>query len=933
MASDAADDETQTVHLSLPLKYQQTLLHEIIGEDGLVILARGLGLPRIIANLLYAFDAAGNNLIVVVGATERDNEWIGEGLAELDALNPQNRLQGGLTVVNTDMMTVDRREQLYAAGGIFSVTSRILAIDMLSEIVATARITGLVVLHAEKVTATSQEAFIMRLYRERNKDGFVKAFSDAPEAFATGFSPLSHMLRNMFLKKPFLWPRFQVLVAESLEPKGRRGKQKDVVEVVVEMSPYMKEIQTAVLECIEICLRELRGANPTMVMDSWDVENALHVQFDVLVRRQLDPVWHRISWKSKQIVGDLTTLRQILNALLKYDSVTFNKMLDVILASSTPPPGTTRQTHSPWLFLDAANVIFASAKQRVFAGGLPDDAALQAASGAALPEGLKPVLEEQPKWEQLGQIMDEIAHDMFANPRPTAEGENTGVLIMCEEEATCRQLREYLVHRRAAADGRVEPLMRRKLAEYLRWKADFAVVRQKLFVDARPAPKPAPKEQLGRARPPPNKRRRMRGGAAVAAPRPAHQHVSVEDDNADQVLQLLEDVQDEVLVVGDDDVVEVGTAAAFAVLDADDTVTVLPYDDDMDDYVLEELMPQFIIMYEPNPAFVRRIEVYRASNPGRALKVFLLYYGASVEEQRYLSEVRREKDAFSRVIRERGNMAMTLTSEAEALETPEETYFRKINTRIAGGGRLGVSTAPPVIVFDIRETRSPLPSLLHARQLKIVPCTLIVGDYILSPTICVERKSVPDLISSFKDGRLYTQCEVMTVHYKIPVLLIEFDHNKSFSLDPVSSVSATANLNSHDLQAKLVLLVLAFPNLKIIWSSGPYQTAEIFQDLKTNQEEPDPETAARIGLDEADDGSSLYNQAAVVSGAAAALTQNVLRGMPGITATNYRNIVYDVENLQALCNMPQAAIAESIGHEAAGKVWRFINRDLKGAET
>ena len=65
----------------------------------------------------------------------------------------------------------------------------------------------------------------------------------------------------------------------------------------------------------------------------------------------------------------------------------------------------------------------------------------------------------------------------------------------------------------------------------------------------------------------------------------------------------------------------------------------------------------------------------------------------------------------------------------------------------------------------------------------IVPCMLTVGDYILSPEICVERKSVKDLISSFKDGRLYSQCEQMLMYYKYAVVLIEFDQNKSFNLE------------------------------------------------------------------------------------------------------------------------------------------------------
>lgn len=61
----------------------------------------------------------------------------------------------------------------------------------------------------------------------------------------------------------------------------------------------------------------------------------------------------------------------------------------------------------------------------------------------------------------------------------------------------------------------------------------------------------------------------------------------------------------------------------------------------------------------------------------------------------------------------------------------------------------------PQVIVDMREFRSTLPSLLHASKMIVVPATLTVGDYILTPDICVERKSIPDLISSFNSGRLY----------------------------------------------------------------------------------------------------------------------------------------------------------------------------------
>ena len=86
------------------------------------------------------------------------------------------------------------------------------------------------------------------------------------------------------------------------------------------------------------------------------------------------------------------------------------------------------------------------------------------------------------------------------------------------------------------------------------------------------------------------------------------------------------------------------------------------------------------------------------------------------------------------------------------------------------------------VVVDVREFRSALPSMLHANRIALIPRTLAVGDYVLSPEICVERKGISDLFQSFGSGRLYNQAEAMGRHYKYPCLLIEFNPDKPFSL-------------------------------------------------------------------------------------------------------------------------------------------------------
>lgn len=367
-------------------------------------------------------------------------------------------------------------------------------------------------------------------------------------------------------------------------------------------------------------------------------------------------------------------------------------------------------------------------------------------------------------------------------------------------------------------------------------------------------------------------------------------------------------------------------------------VVVRSYRGDQDDKVLQELRPRFVIMYDPDSAFVRRVEVYRSTNPGVGVRVYFLIYSDSVEEQKYLSALRREKESFERLIREKSMMALPLSADSRPIaEDADQRFLRTISSRVAGGQR-SATAEPPRIIVDMREFRSSLPSMLHAADIQVVPCTLQVGDYVLTPTMCVERKSLPDLIQSFNSGRLYTQCELMCVHYQHPILLIEFDQDKSFSLKSTNdgkSSGRTANLEL-DIQAKLVLLTSAFPRLRIIWSSSPFATSDIFADLKQNFDEPDAAKVALVGLDdvlEAATGSSseVVRHADWQSSSEHSFNlapQDFLRALPGINTKNFRYVMSQVRDVSDLCEMSQEDLSELIGVEPARQLIRFIERGL-----
>ena len=363
----------------------------------------------------------------------------------------------------------------------------------------------------------------------------------------------------------------------------------------------------------------------------------------------------------------------VCSALLTYDAVSFNKYLDTILAAHQPPPGSSRQNQSPWLFLDAANTIFETAKRRVYtgkpSGGDP---------GAQIPDTLHPILEEQPKWALLSEILQEIERDAYFNPTVRDDSNGT-ILIMCSDNGTCRQIRQYLesmhLKQEKAKDGdssdddeatkfSADFMMRRKLRDYLSWKKQFSRVSSTLFSDNQKALEGFI-DQRGanggnRGKGPPNKRRRVRGTSAAAAGggRPVNGAMQMAEDKDSQVARLMAEVQPaesdplqkEDIVVDSLENME----DYFELYEMEDLVVVHPYDGDMDEQILEEVRPRYVIMYEPDAAFIRRVEVYRSSHNDRNIKVYFMYYGGSVEEQRYLSAVRKEKDAFTKLIRERG---------------------------------------------------------------------------------------------------------------------------------------------------------------------------------------------------------------------------------------------------------------------------------------
>ncbi|CAG2101612.1 unnamed protein product [Medioppia subpectinata] len=340
--------------------------------------------------------------------------------------------------------------------------------------------------------------------------------------------------------------------------------------------------------------------------------------------------------------------------------------------------------------------------------------------------------------------------------------------------------------------------------------------------------------------------------------------------------------------------------------------------------MLTVLRPKYVILYDPDMQSIRHIESYQGLylSP-EAVKVYFFLYDGSAEEQRYLKNLHIEKEAFEALIKTKASLVIPSDRDGKSDTHPDlirgndDCFVLESNSRI-GGGQTQASQEMPTkrIIIDMREFRSDLPTLIHKRGIDIEPITIEIGDYILTPETCVERKSVSDLIGSLNSGRLYTQTEVMCRYYKRPLLLIEFDDQKSFNFKGKywgqhAAISGSSHCSRPSVLSQLVVLTIHFPLLRLLWSPSPHFSAEVFEYLKQDKEEPDQKavlakTNQQLPTEYVIDKYDIE-------------TKEFLLCLPGVNIINVYSIMNSVKCIAHLIELSVEELTEIMGNSMAAE--------------
>lgn len=829
--------------------------------DSLTVMSPGLGLHHVVQAFVQTHCVARGPLVLVVNAKAEERSRLLSGLFAAGVLLLPR-------VVDAESAQPER-VRLYGEGGVLFVTSRILVVDLLTKKLDPKSVAGVLVLNAEAVTEGSSEGFALRLFRAGSTDSFVRAFSANPTALAGGFSKLTKVMRALFVSKVFLWPRFHATVDADLSTHAL-----EVAELHVHMTPAMVAIQSAIVDAITLTLDDLHKAR---VIDTSGitVEECLSGSFDSMIRHQLDPHWHRIGARVKGLVEDIKTLRTLLAHLLSYDCVTFLGMLESL-----------RQTEgafgmcSSWMYTDPAASIFQYAKARVH-------------HTRKRSNEFETPLEENPKWQVLAQVLNEIR----TTAAPAAGGQQPLVLVLVNDARTCFDLKEYLV------------LGRRKFLE-----KRFGKFAKRAKVEGAPQEEDKDKgKDKGKGKSSKGKGKKRKAFQVVESLLPRMLSREVEDDGGDDG-------------DGDDNEIQASLMSDEGPSALPGWIMLYPTNPSCStgqDWpgmgILDQVNPNFVVAYDPEPAIVREVEAHKARRPGEAVRLYFMMYQESVERQRYMSSIKREKDAFEQLIREKATMTLPAEQRAKEMEleakAEEEQQGLLVDARPAGM----VAPATARVIVDMREFRSQLPSILHREGFEVVPVTLEIGDYLLSPDVCLERKSVADLFGSFASGRLYTQATNMCRAYAKPVLLIEFDQDKSFSLQGRETLSH--NISVQSISSRMTLLALHFPALRILWSRSVFETVKMVRLLKENDLEPAPITPEeQLRLVAPDRGDALFD---------AAMT-DMVRRLPGIDQHNMYKVMAETEDLQDLFSKDKDELMRLMGQQQGAQLYAFVRQGLGG---
>ncbi len=212
-----------------------------------------------------------------------------------------------------------------------------------------------------------------------------------------------------------------------------------------------------------------------------------------------------------------------------------------------------------------------------------------------------------------------------------------------------------------------------------------------------------------------------------------------------------------------------------------------------------------------------------------------------------------------------------------------------------------------LVYADTREQSSRVTQLLKEMGCEIEVKQLEVGDFLLSDSVVVERKTIADFVSSIVDGRLFNQLSSMTENFEKPLVLVE---------GHIYDLFETSNMHKNALIGALTSIALDC-RVPVLFTAGQRETAEfLYVIAKREQLGKTKQIRLRIGRK----GLTLQGQ-----------RQFIVESLPLVGAEMAKKLLKRFGSVKAIVNASEKELqeVENLGKKKAEGIRKALDSKFK----
>lgn len=212
------------------------------------------------------------------------------------------------------------------------------------------------------------------------------------------------------------------------------------------------------------------------------------------------------------------------------------------------------------------------------------------------------------------------------------------------------------------------------------------------------------------------------------------------------------------------------------------------------------------------------------------------------------------------------------------------------------------------VIIDHREKNSLVASELVHLGVEIEFKHLILGDYVISEEIVIERKTIDDFVSSMINKRIISQLHDMKRNFKKPLLMIEGTEEQD-----LYRPARHPNMNENAIKGMLLSIMTEF-QIPIIFSKNYEDSASYIYLLAKREEKGKKEFSLKVKR-------KAFNMKEQ--------QQMIIEGFPGIGPSLAKNILNHFKTLTAFANAPLEELekVEKLGKKKAINIKALLDKN------